>query len=206
MEEDYKTNFENYSRIYEDVCAILKSKDADGSCSIKAKELAYELDIDEVQMEKALVNMVNDGLIIFGDSKVELTDKGSEIGKRILKKHNIIENLLVSFGIKKETAHREALNLEHVLSNEIEKEIDFMSENNDLIKLTLLREGDEGEIAVIRAGRAAIQRLNEMGLVPDTRVKVLRKGALRGPVELEVRNSHLVIGEGLASKIYVKVV
>ncbi|HAA64238.1 MAG TPA: ferrous iron transport protein A, partial [Thermoanaerobacter sp.] len=26
-----------------------------------------------------------------------------------------------------------------------------------------------------------------------------------GPVELEVRNSHLVIGYGLASKIYVKI-
>jgi len=43
-----------------------------------------------------------------------------------------------------------------------------------------------------------------MGLVPGTKVKLVRKGPLRGPVELEVRNSHLVIGYGLASKIYVK--
>ncbi|WP_028992125.1 FeoA family protein [Thermoanaerobacter thermocopriae] len=75
---------------------------------------------------------------------------------------------------------------------------------NTIINLIQLRENHEGEIILIKAGRTAMQRLNEMGLVPGTKVKVVRKGLLRGPVELEVRNSHLVIGYGLASKIYVK--
>lgn len=77
---------------------------------------------------------------------------------------------------------------------------------NTIINLIELRENGEGEIALIKAGRAATQRLNEMGLVPGTKVKLVRKGPLRGPVELEVRNSHLVIGYGLASKIHVKVI
>ncbi len=76
---------------------------------------------------------------------------------------------------------------------------------NTIINLIELKENHEGEIVLIKAGRAATQRLNEMGLVPGTKVKVVRKGLLRGPVELEVRNSHLVIGYGLASKIYVKI-
>ncbi|HHY78796.1 MAG TPA: ferrous iron transport protein A [Thermoanaerobacter sp.] len=77
---------------------------------------------------------------------------------------------------------------------------------NTIINLTELKENHEGEIVLIKAGRAATQRLNEMGLVPGTKVKVVRKGPLKGPVELEVRNSHIVIGYGLASKIYVKIV
>ncbi|AEM77741.1 FeoA family protein [Thermoanaerobacter wiegelii] len=77
---------------------------------------------------------------------------------------------------------------------------------NAITNLTELRENHEGEIALIKAGRAAMQRLNEMGLVPGTKVKVVRKGPLKGPVELEVRNSHIVIGYGLASKIYVKII
>jgi ferrous iron transport protein A len=129
-----------------------------------------------------------------------------EVDVRKLKKHNIIENLLISFGIKKEQAHREASTLEHILSNDVEKELDYINRNSDFIQLTSLKEGDEGEIAVIRAGRAATQRLNEMGLVPETRIKVLRKGALKGPIEIGVRNSRLVIGAGLASKIYVRII
>ncbi len=74
------------------------------------------------------------------------------------------------------------------------------------IQLTALKEGDEGKIAFIRAGRAATQRLNEMGLVPETKIKILRKGVLNGPIEVLVRNSRLAIGAGLAAKIYVRII
>ncbi|ERM92592.1 MAG: Protein, probably involved in Fe2+ transport [Caldanaerobacter subterraneus] len=80
-----------------------------------------------------------------------------------------------------------------------------MMVENEVINLLELRENEEGEIVFIDAGRMAAQRLSDMGLVPGTRVKLVRRGPLRGPVELEVRNSHLVIGYGLASKIYVKI-
>lgn len=76
--------------------------------------------------------------------------------------------------------------------------------DDNIVQLTSLNEGDEGEILWIKAGRSATQRLNEMGLVPETRIKLIRRGILRGPVEIRVRNSNLVIGEGLASKIYVR--
>jgi ferrous iron transport protein A len=78
--------------------------------------------------------------------------------------------------------------------------------NPKFIQLISLKEGDEGEVVVIRAGRAATQRLNEMGLVPETKIKILRKGVLKGPVEILVRNSRLAIGAGLAAKIYVKII
>ena len=87
-----------------------------------------------------------------------------------------------------------------------EERLDYFDIKSDLTKLTFLNEGDEAEIAAIRAGRTATQRLNEIGLVPETKIKVLRKGALRGPIEILVRNSHLVIGAGLASKIYVRTI
>ena len=91
---------------------------------------------------------------------------------------------------------------QHRLSSHQVAEIDH--EANKLLQLTLLKEGNEGEIAYIKAGRMATLRLNEMGLVPKTRIKMLRKGILKGPVEILVRNSRLAIGAGLASKIYVK--
>lgn len=82
--------------------------------------------------------------------------------------------------------------------------VEINNKKEGIINLSALKESDECEITLIKAGRAALQRLNEMGLVPETKIKILRKGLMRGPIEIGVRNSHLVIGSGLASKIYVK--
>jgi ferrous iron transport protein A len=88
----------------------------------------------------------------------------------------------------------------------MEKRVEYNENCNSLIPLTCLKKGNKGKVIKIDACGFAVQRLNEMGLVPETEVKVLRNGILSGPVEIKVRNSHLVIGHGLASKIYVKAV
>lgn len=52
------------------------------------------------------------------------------------------------------------------------------------------------------AGRNARCRLCDLGLTPNTPVKVLKRGF--GPVIIEVRGSKLVLGKGIASKVCVK--
>ena len=49
-----------------------------------------------------------------------------------------------------------------------------------------------------------VRRLAEMGLTPNTEVKVVRRGLFRGPIEVEVRGVSLALGYGLASKILVR--
>jgi Fe2+ transport system protein FeoA len=44
-----------------------------------------------------------------------------------------------------------------------------------------------------------------MGLTKGTEVKMLRTAPIGGPVEISVRGANLVIGRGMASKIYVEV-
>jgi len=72
------------------------------------------------------------------------------------------------------------------------------------IPLTDLREGHSGIVKSINAGRMATKRLMDLGLIPETRIKILRKSLFEGPVEIEVRGSKLVIGRGLAAKILVE--
>jgi ferrous iron transport protein A len=76
-----------------------------------------------------------------------------------------------------------------------------MTENIPLIKL---KPGEVAEVISIAGGRMAIKRLADLGLTPGTKIKVLRKAPLFGPVEIEARGSKLVLGRGLASKILVK--
>ena len=71
------------------------------------------------------------------------------------------------------------------------------------ISLNKLREGKVAEIISVIGGRMVTKRLVDLGLIPGTKIKVLRKAPLWGPVEIEARGSRLVLGRGLASKILV---
>jgi ferrous iron transport protein A len=71
------------------------------------------------------------------------------------------------------------------------------------VYLINLKEGEKAIITSIVGGWQATKRLADLGLTPNTQIKILRK-ALMGPLEIEVKNSRLVIGRGLASKILVQ--
>ena len=70
-----------------------------------------------------------------------------------------------------------------------------------LIDLAL---NDSAIISGVRAGKDANKRLSELGLTPGTKIKKLSSAPFHGPIQLEVRNTRLVIGRGLASKILLK--
>ena len=71
------------------------------------------------------------------------------------------------------------------------------------LNLIKLKEGEVAEIITIAGGQMTTKRLADLGLILGTKIKVLRKAPLWGPVEIEVRGSRLVLGRGLASKILV---
>ena len=71
------------------------------------------------------------------------------------------------------------------------------------ISLLETKEKEEVVVASIRGGQMATKRLADMGVIPGTKIKILRKAPF-GPVEIEVRGSRLVLGRGLAAKVFVK--
>lgn len=70
--------------------------------------------------------------------------------------------------------------------------------------LTECRAGEEVIILRVNAGLSAKRRLAHLGIFPG--VKTIKKKAapFRGPIEILVKGSSLVIGRGLATKIIVK--
>jgi len=70
--------------------------------------------------------------------------------------------------------------------------------------LTAMVKGEEARISFVRAGRGPLRRLCDMGLTPQTSIKMVTSAPFRGPVEIEVRGSKLAIGWKIASKIYVE--
>lgn len=75
-----------------------------------------------------------------------------------------------------------------------------MNENDtDIHALDKFPDKSRVKIVSLDAGRSALSRLCSLGLVPGTRVEVLSAGL--GPVKLRFRDSEMVIGHQLASKV-----
>ncbi|MFX1388322.1 MAG: ferrous iron transport protein A [Promethearchaeota archaeon] len=56
----------------------------------------------------------------------------------------------------------------------------------------------------VNAGYHAKRRLACLGIIPGVEIVIKKAAPFRGPIEIIVKGSSLVIGRGLASKIIVK--
>jgi DtxR family Mn-dependent transcriptional regulator len=81
------------------------------------------------------------------------------------------------------------------------------------LPLTALKDGESGIITSIKTGQGRglggswgfKRRLMDMGLTPRTKVTVVKSAPFHGPLEILVRGSRLVIGRGMAEKIFVEI-
>ncbi len=86
------------------------------------------------------------------------------------------------------------------------------------LPLTDLKPGESGTITAIRVrhglrrrhgrrdrGWGLERRLMDMGLTPGIMVTVVKSAPFNGPLEVLVRGSRLVLGNGMARRIFVEV-
>jgi ferrous iron transport protein A len=77
------------------------------------------------------------------------------------------------------------------------------------ISLALLPVGAKGKITRIRGGRGLVRRLSDMGFTRDTEVTVVCSHSSPnpghgGPLVVEVKDSRIAFGRGVAAKIMVQ--
>jgi ferrous iron transport protein A len=63
--------------------------------------------------------------------------------------------------------------------------------------------GKEFKVLKVNAGHHAKGRLACLGIIPGVIIKIRKSAPFRGPIEILVKGTSLVIGRGLASKINV---
>ena len=73
-----------------------------------------------------------------------------------------------------------------------------------LTQLSHLKPGEEGDVAFVRGGSNACQRILDMGLTKGTKVKVTKAAPFNGPIEVSVRGTSLALGRGLAGRVFVQ--
>jgi ferrous iron transport protein A len=65
-------------------------------------------------------------------------------------------------------------------------------------------ENKRAKVIDIQGGAGVRQRLGQMGIHPGDIVTILRFGALRGPILIEVHGSQVALGRGIASRVTVE--
>jgi len=72
------------------------------------------------------------------------------------------------------------------------------------ITLDQVNENRKAEVIDIEGGQGIRQRLSQMGIHPGDTITILRYGALRGPILIEIHGSQVALGRGIASRITVE--
>ena len=71
--------------------------------------------------------------------------------------------------------------------------------------LASLKKGQQGRVVAIQGGRGMACRLESLGIRPGCRFTKVSNSLFRGPVTVQVGNSRVAIGFGMASRILVEV-
>ncbi len=72
-----------------------------------------------------------------------------------------------------------------------------------MVRLNTLADGSVGRLVSLGGERGFRRRLMELGLLPGTEVRIVRRAEIGGVVELEVRRSRLSVRIGEASEVFV---
>ena len=196
---------ENMEEYLEAIYRLIERKE-----KLTTTNIAKELGVSAPSVSEMLKKLDKKGYIKYEPYKeVVLRRKGRHLGRTVLRKHRLLENFLSRLGISKHRIHHEACKLEHSVSDELEKvikkEVEKSVYKKGVVNLHDLRPGQAGEIVSIDTGFHAKRRLEDMGLTPGTRIRVLRVAPFGGPIEILVRGSRLAIGRGMSRRILVEV-
>jgi DtxR family Mn-dependent transcriptional regulator len=157
---------------------------------------------------------------------VRLTRAGERAALEVIRHHRLIETFLQqSLGYSWDEVHEEAERLEHAISEDLEARIAEVLGNpkrdphGDPIPtaaLTMPRTRDvplgrvqPGQRAVLRRVRtedpALLRHLEELGLVPGVRLKVLGHSSFDGTVRLSLKGEEITLGPAVGKLIYAEV-
>ena len=105
---------------------------------IKVNNISKALNIKPPSVTKMIKKLDQKNILLYEKyNSIKLTDIGIIIGKRLLYRHNIIQEFLNVIGVK-ECIHEETEKIEHTISIEtllrIDELINFFGKNNDILE------------------------------------------------------------------------
>jgi DtxR family Mn-dependent transcriptional regulator len=188
--------------------------------------IAEDVHVSAPTVTEMLRRLRRDGLVVVeADKEVLLTEAGVEAAEVLIRRHRLSERLLTDIlGVPWSQAHEEACKFEHVISPQVEANLERVLDYPTTCPhgnpipgsgaghpvVVRLSEASVGVEVVLRRVEAEDEQLlvyvESLGLVPGVRFKVVGFAPLAGPLEVAVDGHPVFVGLGAASRLLVEVV
>ena len=73
-----------------------------------------------------------------------------------------------------------------------------------LVTLRQMQSGQSGRVVQIQGGHGLVNRLSALGIRPGKRITKVSSMLMRGPVTIQLSNTQVAVGFGMANKIIVE--
>ena len=224
--EIHKSIKQNITPVIEDYLKAIYSLRQTGE-TVRTAALAARLNVKPPTVTAMLKTLADLNLIRYEPYRgVELTDAGEQIALEVVRHHRLIELYLVeALGFSWDEVHEEAEVLEHFISEKLEARIaDYLGNPThdphgdpipnldgtlpDTTTNTLADFSPAAqEIRVIRIRDQNADRLRylaEIGLVPQTLIKIVAVEPFDGPVTIQIGKKKIALDRQLARLILVE--
>ncbi len=85
--------------------------------NVRSIDVAHELKFSKPSVSVAMKKLREDNMIkMDSDGSIILTEQGRALAESIYERHELISSLLIAIGVDKETALKDACEIEHVIS------------------------------------------------------------------------------------------
>jgi DtxR family Mn-dependent transcriptional regulator len=185
----------------------------------RVTELAHALKVSDPSVSEMIRRLEKEKLVTFERfGGISLTAPGIREARKIIRKHQLLEVFFSRILKIKKDSHEEAHVMEHTLSDKATDKLDSVLErpkfcpdgnpipkkNSEVVELTQLPVKSKAEVIFVATkNKACLERLNSLGLVPQAKVRVVRKLS-RGPLILNVKGSEIALGPDVCASIFVE--
>jgi DtxR family Mn-dependent transcriptional regulator len=197
----------------------------DSDRPVATTALAARLDVSAASATNMLKKLAVMGLVTHVRYRgAELTDAGRKVALEVIRHHRLLETYLAeALGVPWDKVHDEAEVLEHVLSEELEERIatllgdptsdphghpipprDLSMPARSGRPLWDVADGENVSVEhVPDAASAALRYLDELGVRPGSRLEVVRRGPVGGPLFIRVNGDERALSRELAEDVWV---
>src|SRR5213082_3544871 len=193
---------------------------------VPTRELAQRLGISSPSVSEMVTRLTAQGLVEHDRYRgQQLTREGRRVALELVRHHRLLEMFLVQvLGYSWDEVHDEAERLEHVISERMEERIfdllgrpELDPHGHAIPTLTgkvrplsdrTLNDCRSGEKVAVQGvsddDAARLRELQRRGLVPGTRIEVVRAGLYEAPIECRIKGRRVSVPLGLARAVFVE--
>ncbi len=194
----------------------------------KTSDIAKAMDVAPASATEMMQKLAKQGYVNHEKYHgATLTPKGLKIARQVTRKHRLLERFLNDLcGIRGKARHMQACKMEHVLTDEAERQLCRMLNRpsecphgksipkcdrgiacekctNETVRLVDLGEGDTGTVSHLASNdKDELCRILAMGFVPGSEVKVEKKVPMGGPIIVSLKGTKIALAREIGGVLH----